>query len=256
MAESGGTQAAGRVAEMLSLLLGSTDGLAVSEVARELGLPKSVVHRSLRSLVEHRLLATDEGTRRYTAGPVLVALGAKALSGYDLRAIALPHLQDLLDSTGETAVLSILVRRSRVHIVQLESPREVKMKPELGVPSPLYVGATARAMLARLPAAEQEEILSGPLESPTRHTPIDPAQVRARLAEVLQHGYSVSFGERQPDACAVAAPVRDLHGHVIAALSVCGPAWRFTDEVVERYGPIVRAAAGATERELGWVASG
>ncbi|MEU8799949.1 IclR family transcriptional regulator [Spirillospora sp. NPDC048819] len=237
----GGTEVAGRVADVLLLFAGGPEHLGVSAISRELGISKAVVYRILQSLVSREVLET--GAAGYRLGPAAVALGVSALRGFNVRDAAAPALRRLRDETAETTTLSGLVGDERVYLDQFESPREVKMTVEVGRRFPLHAGSSGRVILAFLPADRRESLLTRPLSALTDRTVTDAAALRARLTETVRDGVAVSFGERQVDAGSVAAPLFGPDGEVHGSISVCGPRHRFTPEAVDRYGTLVRDAA-------------
>jgi IclR family transcriptional regulator, acetate operon repressor len=250
--KSGGTEAADRVADVLLLFVSGPPSLGVSTISRELGLAKAVVHRILASLASRELVVADRATREYRLGPAAMAIGARALRGSDLRAAARPVLARLRDETRETTTLSQLVGDTRIYLDQFESPQEIKMLVEIGRAFPLHAGSSSKAILAFLPEARREAILRGRLERLTPQTICDPDRLRAVLAEIAREGVAVSRGERQHGAGSVAAPVFDVDGDVRGAISICGPIDRFWPSEVERFVPMVRAAAQEISRALGW----
>jgi IclR family transcriptional regulator, acetate operon repressor len=253
---SSGTEAAARVADVLLLFVGGPNTLGVSEIARELGLSKAVVHRILQSLTSRSLVRLDPITRGYRLGPGAIALGARALRDFDLRAAARPTLRRLRDLTGETTTLSMLLERSRLYLDQYESPREIKMTVPIGRPFPLYAGASSRAMLAFLPDQTVERVIAAGLEGMTPETILDPDELRRRLAATRASGFATSRGERQDGAGSVAAPVFGVDGEVMGAVSVCGPVSRFDRDAVDLYVTLVRSAAAEISRSLGWDGEG
>jgi IclR family transcriptional regulator, acetate operon repressor len=248
----GGTEAAGRVADVLLLFVGGPASLGVSEIARELGLSKAVVHRILQSLAARQVVELDTATRGYRLGRAAVALGARALRDHDMRSSARPVLRRLRDATGETTTLSELMGDSRVYLDQFESPQEIKMTVELGMPHALHAGGSGKAILAFLPADVREDLLSRPLRRLTGRTVVDPEALRAELDLVRERGYAVSFGERRHGAGSVAAPVFGVDGEAVGSISVCGPVDRFDEAAVAAYVPQVLAAAAEVSRSLGW----
>lgn len=236
---------------------GTGGSLGVSEISRRLGLSKAVVYRILRSLVSRRLLSVDEaGGGRYRLGPAAATLGARALRDLDLRENALPVLQRLQHETGETATVSELVGVSRVYLDQVVSTKEIKMTVEIGRPFPLHAGASSRTILAFAPPDLKTKILDGPLEALTPKTIVDRAQLEAELAQNTREGVAASFGERQPGAASVAAPLLAADGRAIGSISVCGPVDRFEEETVRRLKPLARDAAREVSRKLGWEEKG
>lgn len=234
------------------LLLFSRSGvttLGVSEIGRELGLSKAVVHRILTTLCGRRLVTVDEGTRRYVLGPAALALGRAFLDRVDVRQLAREPLRRLSAQTKETSTLSIRVRDVRVYLDQVTPARDVKMEVQIGEAFPLHAGSSSKVFLAYLPPAECEAYLtSGPLPALTDHTLIDASYLRDELRMIRDRGYAVSFGERQAGAGSLAAPVFDHEGQPVAVISVCGPVERIRGRIDELAKPLLAETAELSER--------
>ncbi|GAA4978997.1 DNA-binding IclR family transcriptional regulator [Nonomuraea thailandensis] len=252
MAESPGTEAAARVADVLLLFTDGPDSLGVSAIARQLDLSKAVVYRILQTLLDRGLVVSDAGTRRYSLGPSAAALGARALRESQLRDVAMPVLRRLRAESGETTTVSAIVPGGRVYLDQVESALEIKMTVEVGRRFPLHAGSSSTCILAFLPTTEREAILAGDLASLTSQTTVDPDTLRKRLDEIRRNGFARSDGERQEGAASLAAPVFGLDGAVLGAISVCGPAARIDEAARERIIEPLRKAADAISRGLGW----
>lgn len=225
--------------------------LGVSEIARQLDLSKAVVHRILRSLASRNLLSFNEDTHKYSLGSAAAALGARALRDRQLRQIAMPVLRRLQYETGETMTVSELIGTARVYLDQIPSLKEIKMTVELGRPFPLHAGASSKAILAFAPPELRQSVVTGPLVALTPNTITERLKLEEELLRTEQVGTAVSFGERQPGAASVAAPVCGIDGYAIGAISACGPIERFDEETVKRLRLPVRNAAQEVSEELG-----
>ncbi|TAM75655.1 IclR family transcriptional regulator [bacterium] len=236
------------------ILLSFVEGeplLGVSEIARKLALPKSVVHRALDALVETGLVARDRETSRYRLGPRALELGLAAVGAPDVRTLALPIMQELVRESGETATLSLLVGVERVYVAQVESPQEVRMTVEVGRRYPIYAGASGRAILAYFSQEEVGRYLDRTaLDALTPSTITDRKRLERELAKVRAHGYAASSGERDPWAAAVAAPILPSGRRVIGSMSICGPRTRLSTERVAMYGEVVRHGADELANQL------
>lgn len=253
MADTGpGTEAAARVADVLLLFTSGPSTWGVSRIARELGLSKAVVHRILQSLAGRGMVVLDPVSRGYRLGPAAEALGARALRDSDLRTAALEELRELAQASSETATLSTLVPGGRVYLDQVPGSHEITMTVQLGRRFPLHAGSSGKSMLAFLPVRARDELLAGPLAMLTANTVTDPALLRADLDRIRRCGYAASAGERQPDAGSVAAPIFGVSGEVIGAVSVCGPKYRLTGEVVAELAPLVRSASARISGRMGY----
>jgi IclR family transcriptional regulator, acetate operon repressor len=218
--------------------------LGVTEIATALGLTKAAVHRILTALRSRELITVDPATRRYALGHAAVALGRAYLARTDVRAMAAPELRALAAATGETATLSLRRGDTRLYVDQVVPEQELRMEVTLGIPYPLHAGGSSKAFLAFLDEAEIEAYVSRhPLNSLTDRTITDPAKLRKELAAIRKRGYATSLGERQAGAASIAAPIFDHDGHVVAVLSVAGPAARFQPDAAEAADALTSAAA-------------
>jgi len=95
-----------------------------------------------------------------------------------------------------------------------------------------------------------------PLTALTARTITDRAQLLEELAIVRQRGYAVSEGERSLWTSAVAAPVWDWSGKLIATISVLGPSQRLTSEVLPALGQQVQQVALEISTALGYCPQG
>ncbi len=226
--------------------------LGVTEIAREVGISKAVVHRILNSLRVKGFIEVDPSTRRYLLGPAALVVGLAFLRHVNVRDLARPVLRDLTEESQETATLSIRSGWDRIYIEQVTPPREVKMTVVLGRSFPLHAGSSSKSLLAHLPDDEIEAFLEAvELRAFTDLTITDPDRLRLELAAVRAAGFAVSLGERQADAASVAAPIFDHTRRPVASMSLCGP--------VERFGPkvddaarLILAASQELSRQLGF----
>ena len=226
-----------RVTQVLDAFAESANDLGVTEIARELGCSKSVVHRILATLVDTGYVAADPTTHRYRLGTKALRLARAGSADGELRRRALPHLQAVRERTGESATLSLLRGHVRVYAQQLESRHVVRQTVEVGSEAPLHLGASGKAILAFL-------------DDPHAAAPRS-ASLEASLERIRRRGYAVSRGERIPGASSVAAPVFD-HAGVIGSISAAGVLARSDARRIARYGAVVIAEARALSRELGW----
>ncbi len=195
----------------------ASDGKGVSELARELDLPKSAVHRLLVTFQAHGFVQQEAHSRHYCLGPTLARLGLRAAEQYVPREVARPYLEALAQEMGETVFLGVLAQHGVLIVDKVEHGHVLRVAPDLGTLLPLAQTALGKVLLAFCPPAEQEALLAA---SPTdARRPGLPARLRA----IAQQGYAVAAGEWMPDLSCVAAPIRNGHGHVIAALAVSVP---------------------------------
>src|SRR5690242_3391500 len=141
----------GAVERAIAVLDALSDGsaeLGTNEIARRTGINASTVSRLLATLARARLVEHVPGTGRYRLGLRLVQLGHLVLGRLDLRAIARPHLQELVRATGETATLSSPGERDAVTVDFVQSEAVVQSVARLGRPSIGHATATGKVLLA------------------------------------------------------------------------------------------------------------
>ena len=219
----------GRVAAVLLAFTDADTPLGVSEIARACHLSKAVVHRILQSLVESGLVRYLTPERRYALGPAALALGRHAERLDDLREAGLPGISHLADVTGETTTLTARIGHSRRYIAQVESTHRIRIAIRVGESVPLSTGASGLSILAFLPDADVDLILSRPLTAYTERSSTDPDTIRARLAEIREQGWAHSAGERVRYSSSVAAPIVNSLGEPAGSLSVAYLADRLPD---------------------------
>lgn len=221
-----------RAADVLFLFARAQSSLGVTEISKDLGVSKAVVHRILTSLRERDLLTTDPETRRYMLGPAVLELATAYRDQLDVRSLAIDEMRALSAATNETATLSVRHGDRRVYVAQITPPREVKMTVPIGGSFPLHAGASSKAFLAWLTEGEIGLYLAeNPLDALTESTIVSVDELRAELGRVRRQGFAVSLGERQHDAGSVAAPILDHNAAPVAVISVSGPIERFRDEI-------------------------
>lgn len=226
----------------------------VTELAAELGLVKSNVHRIFKILEQHRLVRQDEATGRYECTLKLWELGSLVAARIDVKRLAAPHLKTLAARTSETVHLSVLDGNEVLYIDKIDSPQPVRAYSEVGGRAPANCVATGKALLA----FEAESRLAQVIESAVKYTPRTLTTLDALvrdLARVRDVGYAVNRGEWRDSVCGLAAPIFDASERPIAAIGISGPIQRLTPGSMRESAPLVIDAARAISRELGFTES-
>lgn|GEM_PF-244512 len=234
--------------DLLFLFSEAEPVLGVQQIASRLRLPKSTTYRFVSTLRQAGLLVQDPGSRRYRLGARLLSLQPAVIRPVDLRTLAFPFLQDLMERSGETAHLSERRGSSAVITEVVESPSMLRMAPKRGQTFPLHAGALCRAILAFLPPREIEKILQAKkLKRFTPNTPVTPVGVKRMLHEVRRVGYAMSLQEVTVGACGISAPILGPNGWAIGSIGVSGPMQRLTEPMRQTLvEPIRKAAAEVT----------
>jgi len=226
--------------------------LSVTELGRGLGVHKATASRLAATLAEGGLIERDPASDRYRLGLGLIRLVGAAMASIDLVRTAHPVLEELAERTHETVNLGVRSGDGVVYIDQVSSAHLIASTNWVGRRTPLHGSSSGKVVLAHLPEAERQRLLARPLEPLTPRTVTDPARLRRQLEEVRVRGYATIQDELEEGLNAVAAPIRQLNGEVVAALSVSGPSFRVRSVDLARLGRLTIDAAGAVSRRLGY----
>jgi IclR family transcriptional regulator, acetate operon repressor len=239
-------------AAALLLALGESDGEAgVTELARRLGLHKSTASRLLATLERRGLVEQDTDNGKYRLGLAVIRLAERAERALDLRSIALPELERLARATRETAGLGALDGDQLLTVAQVDGPNLIAAGDWTGRTTPLHCVASGKVLLAALAEREVLRIVRRGLVAYTERTITELEPLLEELSRVRRRGYATALGEYEVSLNAVAAPVYDSRGSVIAAVHVWGPAFRLTTRRVPELATQVQRSAAAITLQLG-----
>ena len=223
-----------RVVAALDLLADATDGLGVTDLARQLGIHKSSASRLLATLRTGGLVDLDERTGRCGLGPGFLRLSARALERLDLPTLAAPVLRELAMRSGESANLSIRQGHMRLAILEIESTNPVRMVAGVGRPYPLHKGAPSKVLLAALTDDQVTAVIEeGRLKQGAR-------RLREEIEQIRRLSYATSFAENVPHASSIAVPIHDRSGIVVAAVGVAGVTPRWNRKRMLEFLPFLR----------------
>jgi DNA-binding IclR family transcriptional regulator len=227
-------------------LLAAEGPLGTNEIARRLGTTASTVSRQLGTLVGSHYAEHEPETGRYRLGLRLVHLANLVLLRLDLRTVARPHLEALVEQTGETATLSVAGDPDAVTIDSVPGRHQVQGVTQLGRPSVAHATAAGKIALAftgRRPLP--------PLEAYTGRTITDPAALETELERIRRVGFADAYEERETGLHAIAAPVFGSDGSLAGIVALQGPLPRFGRAAARSALPLLLASAGSISEALG-----
>jgi IclR family pca regulon transcriptional regulator len=227
-----------------------TPELTLSEVARETGLTRAAARRFLMTLADLGYVGTDG--RRFSLTPRVLELGYAYLSSMTLPEVAEPHLERLVAETRESSSVSVLDGSDIVYVARVSATRIMRVAISVGTRFPAYATSMGRVLLAGLPADELDARLEASALRPlTRATLTSERALRAELTRVRAQGWALVDQELEEGLRAVAAPIRDRDGRVVAAINVSAHASRITPDGVRReLLPTLLATAARIEADL------
>ena len=238
MEEKTTVRAVDRALDILLCFTRAAD-LTLTEISQRVGLHKSTVHRLLASLEGKGFVVRDPVTEKYKVGYRVWELTANIAGSDDPASLFLPEMERLRDQLGETVSLYIRDGLERIRIQSVQSNQEIRRVAPVGARMPLYVGASSKVLLA----FEEPAVLEQVLQDPNWPENINREAFIKQLEDIRRDGYATSVGEREQGAAAIAAPVVNRSGRLVAALSVSGPENRWTLPVMRQHAPMIREAA-------------
>ena len=224
--------------------------LTLSEVARVAGLTRASARRFLRTLCELGYVRSNG--RLFALRPRVLELGYAYLSSLSLHEVAQPHLERLVSVLRESSSVSVLDADDVVYVARVPTRRIMTITISVGTRFPAYATSMGRVLLA----GQSDEWLDGyfatvELRRLTARTVTDASALRAELLQVREQGWAFVDEELEEGLRAIAAPINDLSGRVIAAVNVSSPVSRGSADLVRsEFLPHLLAAARGIEEDL------
>jgi DNA-binding IclR family transcriptional regulator len=225
--------------------------LGISALAKRLGIAKSTAHRLAATLVSEGLLEQDRDSGKYRLGIALFRLGALVRQRMDVSSEAKSFLYGLRERTSESVHLAILDGVEIMYVYNLESTQAIRMRSDIGVRKPAYCTAEGQAILAFQPPEVVEAVIAAGLAPRTPQTITAALRLGEALADIRRRGCAIEDEESEIGMRAIAAPVRDDSGGVVAAVGVAGPVTRLSRRTIATFVPHVIDTAAAISRRLG-----
>ncbi|AHH93715.1 IclR family transcriptional regulator [Kutzneria albida] len=234
----------GAVEKALVVLEALAEHSRITELARVTGLPKSTVHRLLRTLIEQGF-AVATGESDYRIGPKVLVLAGNVLQPADSVERARPVLTRLQASTGCAVHFAMLLGEELVYVDKVESGKPYRMTSRIGGTLPLHSTAIGKSVLSTRDTSTVDTTRW------TQYTITDPDRLRAQLARVRSCGFAVDDQENELGVRCVGAAVRNHNGMVIGGISVSTLALEHTVAELIALGPHVVRAANDISAALG-----
>src|SRR4051794_37897227 len=201
----------------------------VTEIAGELGVHKSTAFRLVPTREAHRLVEQASERGRYRLGVGVLRLAGATTARLDLVQEARPLCRKLAADTGETVNIAVLSERSALYLDQVAGSSALQPHNWVGQHIPLHATSNGKVLLSELDDNQLDAVL-GKLATYTPQTITKRARLSEELDRVRAQGHALAVDELEVGLTAVAAPIRNAHGDVVASMSVSGPSFRLTPD--------------------------
>jgi IclR family pca regulon transcriptional regulator len=237
-------EALARGLDVLSCFDADHRRMSLTEVATAAGLARPTARRLLLTLEELGFVRSAAGTFQLT--PKVLTLGMAYVGALGLWDIARPHLEALVDRTGESSSMAQLDGSDIVYVARVSVPKIIALRVEVGTRFPAVRTSQGKVLLAALPPDQLATTLAEPSRSGLPPAPArTPDQLCEELTAVRARGWALADEELAPGVRSVAVPVRDRDGVVQAAMNVTVHAAETTTEhLLRAHLPLLLRTAG------------
>lgn len=242
-----GSNAVTKAFDMLELLGEHPDGISAARAAELTGYPFSTAYRLLGGLVESDYADYEPRTKVYSLGMEVFRLSQKVAQRRGFAGSSKDLLQALTKTTEESSILAIRRGNAALTVLAVDGP-QFRTTTDPGDESPLHTSAIGQALLAHDPDSDAT-IDALVLEARTPNSITDPEQMRRKVEQIRELGWAGQSEENDIGMNALAVPVVDLDGRLLASLALAAPVFRRSlDELIELVPQLTETAASIAAR--------
>lgn len=255
-----GTQAIERAFAILRSFSDAHREWTLAELSRAMELTKPTALRLLGVLEREGMVRRNGPGGGYRLGPTAIELGALAQRTTDLAGVSRQELERLAAVTGETASVEVLAGTQIQVLDEVRGHSRGSAAEYVGARWPAHAAATGKVMLAAACAADSDiwrdyvAAVGRRLPRFTDQTIASLSRLVTELAVVERQGYATAIEELNVGYAAIAAPIRDHNGRVVAAICLGGPLTRVARRRLRTLTRLVMEASAGVSRRLGSVA--
>jgi IclR family transcriptional regulator, KDG regulon repressor len=246
-------KSAERAIRILETVAQSSGGLTHTEICSALNIPSGSLTPLLSTLSSLGYVSLNPLTKRYVLTAGILSLSRRYQEGLDIVRMGEPFLAQLVEKTGEAAAMTIQNGDHSTVVAKVKSPLPLSPSLNLGDSAPLYAGASGRVYLAFRSDEEIEKYLSTvDLKPITQTTPIRPNLIQEELRAIRKGALSYSREHMFNGVTAIAAPIRDYSGKVVATFIISAPTVRLGAKKEKQIEKCLREATAACAEKLGF----
>ena len=237
---------------IIELMLDQGRDLSITEISRRLGLGKGTVHRILSTMKEHKFLQQDSSTKMYGLGVRTLEIGTAPKRERFLRKIIAPLLMDLYETCGETVNAAVWEYNEIRYIYRLESAEMLRISTPAGARFPGYCAATGKIFLSYFSDEDIRQIY-GRKNALKKYTEKTIDSVEALILDIEQvriRRIAIDDEETLLGVYCVAAPVLNINGECIVAISISAPKNRVSADTGAKFAKLVSEIAGKITKSL------
>lgn len=231
--------------------LARAGAVGITDLARDLEVHKSTAFRLVATLEQHGLVEQTEDRGKYRLGGGLLRLAGATTARLDVVQEARPIVRRLAQTTKETVNIAVLADGSALYVDQASGSSSIQSHNWVGQHIPLHATSNGKVLLSGL-EPQAAIATAGKLVGYTDRTVTSRERLADEIADVRRTGFSVAVDELEVGLTAIAVPIRNLHGDVIASMSVSGPTFRLDAPARDQALRLLREAAEEVSGRLGY----
>lgn len=242
-----------KVLWILNRLGGTPYEMGITELANEMEMSKSGIHKIITILQEGGFIVQSSVTKKYSLGPALLRLGSIYTEQKKIYDISYPIMRAISDITQETVSIGLREGNDAIAAYRIESSKVIRLHRKLGTKYPINAGATGKLLAAYHDPKIIENILkTEKLEKYTENTIVDCEILLLEYEKIRKNGYAISDSEKHLGNFAIAAPIFDRDGKVWSCLSLVGLRENFTEKKIKLWTELLVNGAMEISYKLGY----
>lgn len=237
---------------LLEVIEESNAPMTLQELWLKLKWDKATIHRLLTTLENRGYLYRDPSVKGYTLGIKIHGLYASITRHLDIQKIIKPFLKLVVENTGETAHLAVVLENSIVFIDRESSSATLSVNTQIGEREPLHCTALGKAYLAAISNEELDDLLEDPLQQFTIRTIKSIDELKSKLKEIRKKGYAVDNEEYIDGVRCIASPILNQLNSPVALIGCSGPKHRISLSKCKEYGNYVKNLSIEISKRFGY----
>jgi len=243
-----------KTVKVLNLLAKEESPQGIIDIAKQLKINASTIHRILYTLQEYSFVKQDGAKGKYSLGIRLFELGNLFFRRLNIGDNILPILKKLMADSQETVSLSVYSKGERIYLLIVRSCQPIQTIAFEGRRELLHKTASGKAIMAYLPESEIDWIIKEKgLPKYTDKTITDIDRLKDELKKIRSCGYAFDDGEGEEEIRCIAAPVFNHEGNIIYAISISTPAYRFNSKKLDIFKKLICNASKEVSNSLGYL---
>lgn len=237
---------------VVELLMRTGEAMTAREIALQTGINRTTGHRLLNALMHRGWIEKEPNSAAYRISLRFLVLSNHSYHQRNVLSEMRPTLERLSAISRETVHVGVLDGYSLIHVDKVDSPERVGVSSKIGTRTIAHVASLGKAILA---ASSQEAIdayISHAMRLPAPDTLLDPAWLLDDIRQTRIRGYSIDDEEDSVGVRCIGSAIIAGNGEPVFAISITGPAGRFTMERARQYAPALLEATALLSRDFGW----